>query len=344
VRKLLLGRRRFTFDRLEGVMNRLSLFRISLLALLSLAVAAQGVAQKPLVERHDPAVSEYVLGPGDQISIQVLDLQEISSQPIRIDPNGYIDIPLIGRTAVGDLTIEECRKELAKRFAKYVNDPQVTVNLTDNESRNVSVIGSVNNPGVHSTKGPQRLIQAIATAGGVRSDAGSRVIITREARWGLLPLPTAVMDNKGTFSTATISLHDLMSSKSPDDNIFVDPGDVISIPKADVVYVMGTVKRAGGYPLEGKDSISLLQTLSLAQGFDHEASPSKARILRPPETGEGKVKEIPINISRIINGKDPDVQMYPNDVLYVPSSVAKITAKRSAEAALAVATGLVVYR
>jgi polysaccharide biosynthesis/export protein len=325
-------------------MNTFSLFRLIPLALMLLAGLEQAVAQKPLVERHEPAVSEYVLGPGDQISIQVQDLQEISAQPIRIDPNGYIDVPLIGRTEVGGLTIEDCRKEMAKRLSKYVTDPQVTINLTENESRLVSVIGSVNTPGVHSTQGPQRLIQAIATAGGIRNDAGSRVIITREARWGLLPLPTAVMDSKGTFSTATISLHDLMSSKFPDDNIFVDPGDVISIPKADVVYVMGTVKRAGGYPLEGKDSISLLQTLSLAQGFDHEASPSKARILRPPSSGEGKVKDIPINISRIMNGKDPDVQMYPNDVLYVPSSAAKLTAKRSAEAALAVATGLVIYR
>jgi polysaccharide biosynthesis/export protein len=334
----------FTLERFEEFMNSSPLFRLMLLVSISLAAVTQGTAQKPLIERHEPGVSEYVLGPGDQISIQVQDLQEISSQPIRIDPNGFIDIPLIGRTQVGGLTIEDCRKEMAKRFAKYVTDPQVTINLTENESRSVSVIGSVNNPGVHSTPGPQRLIQAIATAGGIRNDAGSRVIITREARWGLLPLPTAVMDSKGTFSTATVSLHDLMSSKFPDDNIFVDPGDVISIPKAEVVYVMGTVKRAGGFPLEGKDSISLLQTLSLAQGFDHEASPSKARILRPAESGEGKVKEIPINISRIMNGKDPDVQMYPNDVLFVPSSAVKLTAKRSAEAALAVATGLVIYR
>lgn len=186
-------------------------------------------------------------------------------------------------------------------------------------------------PGVHSIQGPQRLIQAISMAGGVRNEAGSRVIITREARWGLLPLPTAVMDSRGTFSTATISLQDLLSSKFPDDNIFVDPGDVISIPKADVVYVLGTVKKAGGFPLEEKDSISLLQTLSLAEGFDHDASPSKVRILRPAAAGEDKVKEIPVNISRIMGGKDPDVQMYPNDVLYVPSSTVSLTAKRSAE-------------
>jgi polysaccharide biosynthesis/export protein len=325
-------------------MNTVSLFRLMLLVFVTLAGGAFGTAQKPLVERHQPGVSEYVLGPGDQISIQVQDLQEISTQPIRIDPNGYIDVPLIGPTEVGGLTIDDCRNAIAKLVSKYVSNPQVTINLVQNESRSVSVIGSVNTPGVHSTQGPQRLIQAISMAGGVRNDAGSRVIITREARWGLLPLPTAVMDSRGTFSTATISLHDLLSAKFPDDNIFVDPGDVISIPKAEVVYVLGTGKRAGGFPLEEKDSISLLQTLSLAEGFDHDASPGKARILRPGAAGESKVKEIPVNITRIMSGKDPDVQMYPNDVLYVPSSTAKLTAKRSAEAAIAVATGLVIYR
>jgi len=233
-------------------MNSVSLFRLMLLVLITLAGVAFGTAQKPLVERHQPGVSEYVLGPGDQISIQVQDLQEISTQPIRIDPNGYIDVPLIGRTEVGGLTIDDCRSAMAKLVSKYVSNPQVTINLVQNESRSVSVIGSVNNPGVHSTQGPQRLIQAISMAGGVRNDAGSRVIITREARWGLLPLPTAVMDSRGTFSTATISLQDLLSAKFPDDNIFVDPGDVISIPKAEVVYVLGTVKRGWRIPSRGE--------------------------------------------------------------------------------------------
>ncbi len=325
-------------------MNSMSPIRVTLLVLIALAGVEFAKAQKPLIERHPAGVSEYVLGPGDQISIQVQDLQEIPSQPIRIDPNGYIDVPLVGRTEVGGLTIDACRKEMAKLVSKYVTNPQVTINLVQNESRSVSIIGSVNNPGVHSIQGPQRLIQAISMAGGVRNEAGSRVIITREARWGLLPLPTAVMDGGGNFSTATISLQDLLSAKTPDDNIFVDPGDVISIPKADIVYVLGTVKKAGGFPLEARNSISLLQTLSMAQGFDHDASPNKARILRPAAGGDGKVKEIPVNISRIMKGQDPDVQMYANDVLYVPSSALKLTSKRSAEAALALATGLAIYR
>lgn len=316
-----------------------------LLALLLLA-AAPGLtrAQKPLIARQPPAVSEYILGAGDQISLHVVDLDDISSQPVRIDPNGYIDLPLIGRVEAGGLTLEQLREELRKKCSRYISTPQVSVNLIDNQSRSVSVIGSVNNPGVHPLQGPRRLIEVISLAGGVRPDAGSRVILTRQARWGELPLSQAKMDPSGTYSTATLSLEGLLAARSPADNLLIDPGDVVSVPKADIIYVVGTVKKAGGFPLASKDSMSLLQTLAMAEGLDHDAAASKARILRPPPGGEGKVKEIPVNIPNIFKGKDPDIPLYANDVLYVPNSVMAAGAKRTAEAVLQIATGVLVYR
>ncbi len=301
-------------------------------------------AQKPLIVRQPPAVSEYILGAGDQISLHVVDLDDISDKPMRIDPNGFIDLPLIGRVEAGSLTIEQLRDQLRTRLAKYINSPQISINLVENQSRSVSVIGSVNNPGVHSLEGPRRLIEVISMAGGVKPDAGSRIILTRQARWGELPLSQAKMDPSSTYSTATLSVEGLLSATTPAENILIDPGDVISIPKADIVYVLGTVRKAGGFPLASKDSMSLLQTLSLAEGLDHDAAASKARILRPPPGGEGKVKEIPVDINRIETGKDPDVALYANDVLYVPNSYVKAGVKRTAEAVLQVATGVVIYR
>ena len=88
----------------------------------------------------------------------------------------------------------------------------------------------------------------------------------------------------------------------------------------------------------------MIQTLSLAEGMDQNAAGSKARILRPPPGGDGKVKEIPVDIPKMLKGDDPDVQLYANDVLYVPNSLMKSGAKRTAEAVLAVATGVLIYR
>ena len=301
-------------------------------------------AQKPLIPRQPPAVSEYILGAGDQVSIHVVDLDDVTDKPMRIDPNGFIDLPLVGRVEAGGLTLEQLREQLRTKLTKYINSPQVAVNLVDNQSRSVSVIGSVNTPGVHPLQGPKRLIEVLSIAGGVRPDAGSRIILTRQARWGELPLSQAKMDPTGGYSTATLSLEGLLSAASPTDNILIDPGDVISVPKADVVYVVGTVKKAGGFPLTSKDSMSLLQTLALAEGLGNDAAAGKARILRPPPGGDGKVKEIPVDINKIFAGTDPDVPLYANDVLYVPNSLVKSGAKRTAEAILQVATGVVIYR
>lgn len=301
-------------------------------------------AQKPLIARQPPAVSEYVLGAGDQIALHVVDLDDVSDKPIRIDPNGFIDLALVGRVEAGGLTIEQLRDQLRTKFAKYITTPQISINLIENQSRSASVIGSVNNPGVRTLEGPRRLIDVISMAGGVKPDAGSRVILTRQARWGELPLAQAKVDPTGTYSTATLSLEGLLQAANPAENILIDPGDVISIPKAEIVYVLGTVKRAGGFPLAAKDSMSLLQTLAMAEGLDHDAAAGKARILRPPPGGDGKVKEIPVDINKIESGKDPDVALYANDVLYVPNSYVKAGVKRTAEAILQVATGVVIYR
>ena len=325
-------------------MKSLHPFRLLAIPALFAGLGILAVAQKPLIARQPPAVSEYILGAGDQISLHVVDLDDISDKPIRIDPNGFVDLALIGRVEAGGLTIEQLREQLRIKLTKYITSPQISINLVENQSRSVSVIGSVNSPGVHSLEGPRRLIDVISMAGGVKPDAGSRVILTRQARWGELPLAQAKFDPSSTYSTATLSIESLMDAKNPTENILIDPGDIISIPKADVVYVLGTVRKAGGFPLASKDSISLLETLSLAEGLDHDAAASKARILRPPPGGEGKIKTIPVDITKIENGKDPDIPLFANDVLFVPSSYVKAGVERTAEAILQVATGVIVYR
>ena len=264
-----------------------------------------GNAQKPLIVRQPPAVSEYVLGSGDQITIRVVDMDDIPNGPMRIDPNGFIDLPMIGRVEAGGLTIEQLRDQLRTKLSRYITGPQISINLVENQSRSASVVGSVNSPGVHALEGPRRLLEVISLAGGVRADAGSRVILTRQARWGELPLTGAhAWMRRAAYSTATLSLESLMSATSPADNILIDPGDVIAVPKAEIVYILGNVKKAGGFPLTSKDSMSVLQTLALAEGLAPNAAAKNAQILRPAPGGDGKVREIPIDIIAIERGQN----------------------------------------
>jgi polysaccharide export outer membrane protein len=141
-----------------------------------------------------------------------------------------------------------------------------------------------------------------------------------------------------------VSLDDLLSSKSPVDNILILPNDIISIPRAEIVYVVGDVRKAGGFQLSSHPTISLLQALSLAEGMDRDAAPQKSKILRQAPGGDGKAVEIPVDITQIFAGKAPDIPLQGNDVLFVPNSAAKSGSRRAVDAILQAATGLAIYR
>ncbi len=217
------------------------------------------------------------------------------------------------------------------------------MSLADNQSQPVSVIGSVNTPGVHQLGGPKRLLEVISLAGGVKADAGFKVIVTRDVARGPIPLAGAKTDTTGRFQTAELSLDSLLGAKNPAENILIEPDDVISIPKAEVVYVTGQVKRSGGFPLQSHESMSLLEAISLAEGLGPDAQSKKARILRPTEGDRTKVTDIPVDVRSILEGKSPDVQLYANDVLFVPNSAAKTATRRTIDTVLQGAVGLAIY-
>jgi len=325
-------------------MSILHRFRsVALFAAISLAFA-NAWAQKELIPRQQPATAEYTLGPGDQVVVRVVDMEEFTDRSVRIDPNGFVDLPMVGRIQASGLTIDQLKDTLSSKLSRYISAPQVTLNLSENQNQTVSVLGSVNTPGIHPLPGPRRLIDVLSLAGGLKPDAGSRVILTRQMKWGALPVTGSKVDGTGGFSTVSLSLDDLLTAATPSENIFIRPGDVVSVPKADIVYVVGDVKRAGGFPLSSHPTISILQALSLAEGLDHDASPNRARILRPTPGGDGKPKEIPVDISKILAGQNPDVPLFANDVLFIPNSVMKSGSRRAAEAILQAATGIAVYR
>ena len=291
-----------------------------------------------------PASGAYVLGSGDQLSLKVQDMEDIPDKPIRVDPDGGLDLPLVGHMQAAGLTLAQFRAALVEKLRKYITDPQVSANLVDNQSRPVSVIGEVGQPGVHQLSGPRNLIEVISEAGGTKPEAGPRVILTRQTSRGPLPLSGAMVDETGRYSTASISLDDLMSSKNPAQNITILPNDVVSIPKGDVVYVVGSVQRPGGFPLQSRETISLLQAVSLAQGIKPDAAQGAAKILRQRAGSSGGTpEEIPVDVKRIFAGKAPDVPLRANDILFIPGSAARAGGRRVVDAIVQVATGVAIY-
>lgn len=284
----------------------------------------------------------YVLGTGDTLAIDVADMPEVSTKAVKIDADGLIDLGLIGSVRAAGLSVQQLRAALVSKAGKYVTEPVVTINLVGNVSRFVSVVGEVNSPGLHPLDGPRNLIEVISEAGGVKSDAGPRVIVTRSAAKG--PLPSVADAQRTSDGTRlTMSLSELMSSAAPASNIGLLPGDTVSIPKEQLVYVVGDVHRAGGFPMSSQETVSILQAISLAEGANPNASLKAAKILRPVP-GTTTPSELPVNLDAILAGKAPNQPLYANDVLFVPRSAAKSGTKRAAEIMVQIATGIAIYR
>jgi polysaccharide export outer membrane protein len=286
----------------------------------------------------------YVLGPDDLISIRILQAPELAEKPVRIDLNGFIDLPFIGRVRAAGATVEVLKAELEAKYSSIIREPQVSVNIEEFRSQPVSVIGAVITPGVHQIRGRKSLVEVLSLAGGLRQDAGNTVKLTRRIEWGRIPLPSATDDASGKFSIATLDLKSLMDARDPAVNILVQPDDVISVPKAEMVYVIGEVPRTGGFVLSERKSMSLLEALTLAGGINRgTASAASSKILRLTAGSDTRV-EIPVDLKRIMNGKGEDIQLMPGDILFVPGSTAKQASIRALEAAIQVGTGLAVWR
>jgi polysaccharide export outer membrane protein len=297
----------------------------------------------------DPAAAipndklNYVLGSHDQIVIRSVHAKEIADKPFRVEANGEVDLPLVGRVQAADLTVKEFELELNQRLKKFYIDPQIAVTIEEFRSQPVSVIGAVGNPGVQQLQGRKCLLEILSLAGGIRPDAGPTVKITRQRKYGVIPLPDAKVSG-GDASVAELDLKKLLAARDPAENIIIQPYDVISVPRDEAIFIVGCVKKAGEFAVGGRNSLTVLEALSLAQGLDFRAAAKHARILRNSgSTNAGRV-EIPVNLQKILDGKAPDVPLQADDILFVPNSAAKGATARTIEAAVQIGTGFVVFR
>ncbi len=289
--------------------------------------------------------AQYTLGPDDELSIWAADVPDLTTRGAAtvVDRSGYITLPMAGRIKASGLTTNEIQEEITKKLRAFIKEPQVSVVIKEFRSEPVSVLGTVNTPGVHQLRGHKTLMEILSMAGGLRTDAGPIVTITRKKETGPIPLPQAAEDPSGKYYVAHVNVESILKGTRPEYNIAIKPHDVISVQRAELVYVIGDVVKSGGFVLNDKQRISVLQALSLAGGLNRTSDPKGARILRNEE-GAPKRLEIPVDVKRILSGQGEDMAMRSEDILFVPSSMAKKAGARAIEAALQTLTGIVVFR
>ena len=305
----------------------------------------EGNAQeKPDQPSSSPRASNYILGPEDVVDIDVFDVPELSIKKVRVANDGMISLPLIGRVQAAGLTAEQLRKELEDKWGEnYLQDPQVTVFVEDFKAKPASVIGAVEKPGLYSLTARRSLIEVLSMAGGFgkknTSPAGRTVVVTRRSGFqGLQPVDG--MHVRGPHQIE-IDLNRLLYTKDVALNIEVKPLDIISVSRADAVYVTGAVKQPGGFVLEDRPAVTVLQAIAMAQGFTITAAKKSARIIRTNQ--DGSKTEIPLDLTKILRGKAPDATLAANDILFVPDSKRRIVALQGTNAGLTTFSGWLIW-
>jgi len=309
---------------------------------------------------------DYRIGAEDLLEISVYGAPDLD-RTVRVPADGMISVPLAGNLDATGLTTRELEARVENRLrTNYMTNPHVNVFLREVQSHPISVFGAVEKPGVFQVRGAKNLIEVLSMAQGLADDAGDSVIVMRHggftspAAGGTPdPQPTAATDppresaKQGPFpesagatsgaESVEVNLKDLLGSGDARYNVPVYPGDVVKVPLAGIVYVVGEVKKPGGFALKTNENISVLQALALAEGLTHTSAEKHARIIRTDKF-TGKRSEIPINLGKILAGKAPDSLLQPRDIVFVPNSGSKTALYRGAEAAISIAGGVIVYR
>ncbi len=281
--------------------------------------------------------ADYTIGAGDVLTVTLSDAPEFGGK-FRVADSGVISIPGVETPirAEGQSPIELANSIRAALIdAKQLRDPRVTVFVDEFHGRTVSVLGAVTKPAVYPLQKHTNVLEAISLAGGALPNAGNTVTIVRGPA-------SAEATNTAVGSVQTFKMSDLASGKDLSANVEVKNGDVVSVSAAQVVYVIGAVVKPGGFAIQDSStSVSVVQAVALAEGFKSIAS--RRGVIVRQSTSEHARIEIPVDIGQMMAGKQTDAVLAPNDILYIPTSGARRTAKAMGDVAMAAVNGVAFY-
>jgi polysaccharide export outer membrane protein len=279
---------------------------------------------------------DYRIGINDVIEVQIEDAAELSGS-YRVTKAGDFYMNFLGRVIARNKTVEELSKLITEGLReRYLTDPHVKVFVKQYNSRSFFIQGSVRSPGVYQVEGKPSLLVLLTLAGGLAENHGSTAFVLRpnkqtptasRARQATepaapetaeaAPAPTAqaaVAQNE--YSLLKVNISGLLLGRF-DQNMYLEPGDIVNIPPSDVFFVAGEVAKPGSFNL--KFGTTLRQAISLAQGPNFKADMGHGVIFRD-DVATGKKKEIKVDIAAVMKGKSEDVEILANDIIIVPNS------------------------
>ncbi len=284
----------------------------------------------------------YTLGSNDQILIGAPGMDEINDRPFRIDSEGFLTLPTIGRIRAAGLTIYQLEAEITNRLREYIVKPEVHIHVTQFRTAPVFFEGMFLRPGIYTLQGRRTLVEMLAVVGGLQLGASRRIRIRRHLEYGPIPLPNALDDPEKKISTVEISMVSLRENVNPAEDIVLQAYDVVTVERAELIYVAGEVTKPGTVELGEREFVTVTQALTMVGGFTRDAKKSEVRVLRPV-LNTNRRAAIPINLTGIYDGKVNDFPLLPNDVLYVPHTSTRAIVTAMAPIGLSVLPALVYY-
>lgn len=242
-----------------------------------------------------PGQSRELLGEGDSIRITVFQNPDLTTET-RISEGGAITFPLIGEVQLAGLTPARAEARIAEHLVKgkFLVKPQVSVNLVQVRSRQVSVLGQVARPGRYPLDDTSsNLSDILAVAGGISPTGDDKVTVTMKRDGKIVKLD---VDVPAMYRTGDLSK-----------NLRLENGDVIFVQRAPVFYIYGEVQRAGSYRLE--QGMTVMQAVSVGGGVTPRGTDRGLKIRR--RGPDGALRAIDAHLTDLVQ---------PDDVVYVRES------------------------
>jgi polysaccharide export outer membrane protein len=268
---------------------------------------------------------DFKILPGDIISIATVGIPELTTTMmssagsfsgtssatvpgLKVGPKGQVELPYLGSVMFAGLTPSEAAVYLSRALKErgILVDPQVSVALMDSPTRVITMIGEVAKPAPVPAFGQLRLLDAISACGGFTQLASHTVTVRR--RGSSAPI------------TVELGVDPKMASES---NIPLMAGDTVIVPRVGNVFVVGEVKTEEAFPLSSNAPITVMRAISMAGGLKYSAALSKARIIRT--TVDNQRVEIKFDLKKLMNGKEQDIALVSDDVLFIPANAFKNT-------------------
>ena len=259
----------------------------TIVLLTSWAAAPQTPVGQPGQGGPPPATLQpsYQIGPQDELKITVFDAEELTGT-YRVDADGFITFPLLGRITVGGTSLGETQEQIRRMLSNgYIRNPQVRLDVAEYRSQSIIVSGEVRAPAEIRVTGSMTLLRALAQAGSPLSSASSELTIARQKKGSAGP---ATAENAEVIK---VNWRDLQTGRA--DDVTLQDGDVIYVPRAQTFYIEGYVRNGGTLILE--PGMTVEQAIAMAGGITERG------------TNRG------IKATRIVNGRTIEVDLKLSD-------------------------------